>query len=229
MSNDDKKLTDRIKSQEMINAIQSAGYRNGFLPEAMKKMAFIAVLNTSLSMVLIASLVAIYIFRPQPQAYGLSPSGRIVKMVPLNENIDSNSDLGQSTIANYVANAIVDGYSIDFLNWQKQLSALAPYFTPAGYNAFMVAIEPLKDRVVNDRFITSVSLASPPVIEKSAVVGGVMKYRIGLDIMVGMESQLKKVNPQMWHVEVIAERVPFSQNPVGVAISSAVATLADKS
>ena len=225
MSNAENKKTPRIQNQEIIRTIEASGYRNGFLPAAMKKMALVAVLNTSLSMVLIASLVAIYLFRPQPQSYAVSPSGRIVKMIPLSQDVDNN-DVGLNVVASFIGNVIIDSYNIDFLNWKKQLAALSSYYTPEGYNNFMQAITPLKDRVVNGRYITSVGMVTPPVIEKSGVINGVLKYRIGMDIMIGFESETKQIAPQKWHIEIIARRVSFSINPIGVAIESAVATIA---
>ena len=194
------------------------GYRNGFLPAAMRSMTIATVMSCGVSMVLISALAAMYVFQPAPQSFAVSPSGQITKLVPLSE------DIGQDTIAEFVSRVVVDSYSMDFLNWKKQLGSLSSSYTPQGYNSFMTAIEPLKNRVVEGRYITSVGLLTPPVLEKSALVDGVMKYRIGVDILIGLESQTKRIEPQRWRVEVIAQRVPFSTNPLGVAISSIVAT-----
>lgn len=225
MSSISEQKSERAKAQEIIKATELAGYRNGFLPQAMKKMAMVAIINASLSMILIVCLTAIYIFRPQPDSFAISPSGRIVKMIPLSEDV-SGSGLGQNVIASFVANAIIDSYSIDFLNWKKQLASLSKYYTPDGYNNFMVAIEQQKDKVVSGRYITQVSLITAPVVEKTAIVNGILKYKISMDIIIELQSENKRIPADRWHIVTIVRRVPFSVNPVGVSIENVVATTA---
>lgn len=214
-----------IKTQGVIESIQSAGYRNGFLPEAMKKITLIAAINSFVTLMLIVSITVVYMFRPSPESFAVSPDGRVTKLIPLSDDITSSGEISQAALSDYVGRTIIDAYSIDFVNWREQLSRLSSSFTPDGYNSFMVAIEPIKDRVVEGRYVTKIGLITPAIIEKSGVISGIRKYKIGMDIMISFESQTKRIDPQKWHVEIIAQRVPFSVNPVGIAINSAVASV----
>jgi len=194
-------------------AIEAAGYRNGFIPAAMQKLSQIAIWNSALSMIVLMVAIGVYAFRPTPQSFAITPDGHIVAMKPLSD------DLGTEAIAGFISNAVVSAYSMDFVNWDKQIGALSPMFTPDGFNAFTKAITPVKERVVDGRYITSIGIIKPPIIVKSAVINGVMKYRIVMEILIAYEGQTKRIDPQHWKVDVIAERVPFSTNPVGIAIS----------
>lgn len=207
-----------MNSQEDISkVIETAGARNGFMPAAMEKLSRIAIWNAGLSMALILSLTAIYIFRPAPPSYAVTPDGRIIQMVPLSEGI------GQAGVTDFASRAVISSYQIDFQNWEKQFGALAPMYTDGGYNAFMQSVAPLKDRVVEGRFVTSVGLATPPLIIKSGTIDGVFKYRVRMDILIGFEGQSKRIQPQTWRVDAIIDRVPMSKSPIGIQISSIIA------
>lgn len=197
--------------------IETAGLRNGFIPAAMEKLSRIAIWNSGVSMALILALAAIYIFRPAPPSYAVTPDGKVVKLIPINEGV------GQEGILDFTSRAVIASFSIDFLNWEKQLAGLAPMFTERGYNSYMLAVKPLKDRVTEGRYITQIGLASPPMIVKSGTINGVMKYRIRTVIMIGFEGQSKRIAPQTWGVDTIIERVPMSRSPIGIQISSIVA------
>lgn len=206
-----------MNNDEITETIETAGVRNGFIPAAMETLSRIAVWNSGVSMALILALAAIYIFRPAPPAYAITPDGRIVQLVPLSEGV------GQAGVLDFASKAVISSYQIDFQNWEKQLGALAPMYTESGYNAYMKAVTPLKDRVVEGRYVTTVGLANPPLIVKSGIIDGVVKYRVRMDILVGFEGQAKRIAPQMWRVDVIIDRVPMSKSPIGIQISSIIA------
>lgn len=168
-------------------------------------------------MALILALAAVFIFRPAPPSYAVTPDGRLIKLIPINEGV------GKEAIIDFTSRAIINCFSIDFLNWEKQLASLAPLFTDKGYNSFMEAIRPFKERVVQGRYVTLVGLASPPMIIKTGLIKGVMKYRLQTEIVISFEGQTKRVPPQKWEVETIIERVPMSRSPIGIQISSLIA------
>lgn len=204
----------KIQNKELI---ETAGLRNGFIPAAMEKLSRIAIWNAGVSMALILALAAIYIFRPAPESFAVTPDGRIIKLIPLSEGV------GQEAILDFVGRAVIASYSIDFLNWERQLGALAPMYTDSGYNAYMQAVTPFKERVVEGRYITAVGLVTPPLIIKSGIMGGITRYRIRMDIMISFEGQAKRIAPQTWRIDLLVDRVPTSRNPLGIQISSIVA------
>lgn len=209
-----------LKNKKLISEV---AYRSGFLPAAMKKMTTVAIVNSAVSVALIIGMSAMYVFRPQPQSFAVTPDGRIVELKPLDKEVSP------AAVTDFISRAVIESYTIDFLNWKKQIGSLAPLYTQHGYDSFITAVTPLRDKVVEGRFITTVGLINPPIIVKSAVIGGVMKYRINMDILLGMESQTKRVDSVRWHLDIFVNRVPFSVNPMGVAIDSIVATQANLS
>lgn len=203
-----------IQNKELI---ELAGSRNGFMPAAMKQLTRIAIFNSAVTGIMILGVSAVFIFQPAPQTFAITPDGRVVKMIPLNQGI------GQDGIADFVGRAVLASYSIDFMNWENQLGSLSQYYTDQGFNSFMEAITPLKNRVVEGRFITSVGYLKAPIIVRSGVVDGVMKYKIRAVISIGFEGQASRISTQSWAVDIVAERVPSNQSLNGIKISSIVA------
>lgn len=203
-----------IQNKDLVSAI---GNRNGLVPKIIEKLSRIAIWNSAVSMVLIMALAAMYIFQPSPQSFAVSPRGVVTKLVPLTEPV------GQAGIVNFANQCIIDSYSLDFQNWEKQLGELGSCYTESGYNTYMQAVTPLKERVVEGRYITAAGLSAPAVIVKSGVIDGVLKYRLRAGVVIGFEGQTKRIATQNWQVDVILDRVPVSKNPIGYAISSIVA------
>jgi hypothetical protein len=73
---------------------------------------------------------------------------------------------------------------------------------------------------VEGRYVTSLGWVQPPVIARSEVVGGVMKYKVVAQLMIALEGQGKKIAPQTWDITVIIERVGLEKSVNGIAISS---------
>ncbi len=204
-----------IKNADGIEMIAA---RNKFFPLAYQLMAKIVVWQSATIIVMIISLTAVIIFRPSPQSYAVSPDGKITPLVPLKEGV------GHEAIIDFSSKAILASFSMDFQNWQQQIGGLSKYFTADGLNGFVAAIAPIKDRVVDGRYVTSVGFAQPPVIAKSAVIDGTMKYKVTAQILIGFEGQSKKITPQLWDIALIVERIDMSKSVNGVAISSLIAT-----
>lgn len=197
--------------------VQLIAAKNRFYPLAYQTMSKVLIWQSGVSMVLIIGLVAVIIFRPAPQSYAVSPDGKITPLIPMTQGV------GSEAILDFVSKAIIASFSLDFQNWQSQIGGLAKYYTDDGYNAFVQAIEPIKTRVVEGRYITSIGFAEPPIIAKSAVIDGTMKYKITAQILIGFEGQTKKISPQLWDVSVIVERTDMTKSVNGIAISSVVA------
>lgn len=197
--------------------IELIGERNGMLPAVIEKMSKIAIWNAGVSMALILALSAGYIFQPSPQSFAIDPSGKVTKLIPLSEGV------GTEGVVDFVGRTVISSFSIDFLHWETQIGTLAPSFTPGGYISYQKSIELLKDRVVEGRFITAVGMSSPPIVVKSMLIDGVMKYRVRMEILISFEGQTKRIAPQRWQVDVIAERVPTNKSLVGIAVSSMIA------
>lgn len=185
---------------------------------AYKKMSMVAVVSMSLATASFLGAAAVVSFRPAPQNYAVTPDGRIMPLIPLSEGLSS------AAISNFVSNAVVSSFSFDFRNYNAQLGSTKSLYTDAGYNGFITAIKPLVEEAKENSFVSTCTILGAPVLVKSGVHAGIMKYKYQVPVMIEMVAAGKSAMPRKWVVEVVVDRVPQSQYPLGIAISRIVAT-----
>ncbi|OIR06024.1 macrophage killing protein with similarity to conjugation protein [mine drainage metagenome] len=199
------------------DGIQIIAAKNRFWPLAYQTQSKVLIWQSGVSMVLIIGIVAIIIFRPAPQSYAVSPDGKITPLIPMTQGV------GAEALLDFSSKAIIASFTLNFQDWKTQIGGLSKYYTEGGYNNFVSAIEPIKNRVIEGRYVTSIGFAEPPIIAKSAVLDGTMKYKVTAQILIGFEGQTKKISPQVWDISLIVERVSMEQSVNGIAISSVIA------
>lgn len=208
---------DAMMSDEAIKAIEINSAKTEFFAMSYKTMARIVVWQAITVIVLIIAFAGIIISRPAPNSYAVSPDGKVTKLIPISEGV------GAEAILDFAGKALISCYTMDFAHWRDQVGKLAPLFTDSGYGNFTTALKPLIDRIEAGRYVSSVAIAKPPVIAKSAVVDGAMKYKLQAQILVAFDGQSKKINPQLWDVTMIVDRVDMAKSLQGIQISSLIA------
>jgi len=205
------------KSIQQKDGVQLIAAKNRFFPMAYNTMSKVVLWLCGIVMVLIIGLVAAFTFRPSPQNYAVDPEGKVTPLIPMTQGV------GNEAILDFSGKCIIASFQLDFEKWKSEIGGLAKCYTDGGYNAYVEAIEPIKNRVVEGRYVTSIAFADPPIIAKSAVLDGTMKYKVTAQILIGFEGQTKRISPQAWDVSVIIERVDMAKSSTGIAISSLVA------
>lgn len=207
--------------QRGVSQQSASGATNGRLEYyigAYKAMRTVAIVSMATSAAVIIAAAAILSFRPTPQNYSVTPDGRMTPMIPMTEGISS------AATANFVSNAVVSSFSFDFRNYNTQLGQVKSMYTDDGYNGFVMAIKPLVEEAKANAFVSTCTILGAPVLVKSGVHAGIMKYKFQTPVMIEMMAAGKSAAPRKWVVETVVERVPQSQYPIGVAISRVVAT-----
>lgn len=195
-------------------AYEAIHVRNANLAEVVKSHRTIAIVAMSFGFASIALAVALYIFRPVPQNYAITPDGRNIPMTPISEGVLSTVGLG-----NFVSNAIASSFNFDFRNYASQLGSVRTMYTEAGYNSFSQAIASRVQEAKEKMCVSSATIASVPVLVKSGVHMGVMKYKFQTIVLLEMLGNKECGATSRLMVETVVERVPQHQYPLGIAIS----------
>lgn len=200
------------------HGVEIMAARNGFYPKAYQSLSRIVTWSIALNIIAVIGMAAVIIARPTPQSYAISADGKIIPLVALKEGV------GPEAVIDFTGRAIISAFSINFQEWRTQTGATAVYFTDEGHNSYLTAIEPIKNRIVEGKYVSTVAFSELPVIAKSAEITGVMKYKVISKVLIGFEGQSKRISPQIWTVTAIVERVSVSNSPNMIKISSLVAT-----
>lgn len=206
------------KNSAKLNPQAETRTRLEYYIASSKKMSMVAIIAMSCATASIIGAAAVISFKPAPQNYAITPDGRIAPLVPLTEGLSS------AAISNFVSIAVTSSFSFDFRNYNNQLGQVKTMYTDNGYNGFVSAIKPLVDEAKSNALVSTCTILSAPLLVKSGVHAGVMKYKYQTVVLIEMVGQSKNASPRKWVVETIVERVPQSQYPIGVAISRVVAT-----
>lgn len=157
--------------------------------------------------------------RPQPVAYAVTPALRVVRMQPL------TSRISPASIRKWADNTIVKCYSLDFVNYRKQLNDLEPEFTHAGFRGYLQALKNAKTLkyIESDDYVMTATPTGIPSIVREGVEDGRYSWVIQIPIMVNYQAAGNN-NQQKMLVRIIAVRAPRSRIPSGVLINNLIAS-----
>lgn len=187
--------------------------RHDFYMMAFRRMGILTTISLSVAVVSMITSSIMIAFAPSPVNYAMTPDGRIMAMTPLSDGVS------QSVVTNFAATSLSSAFSFDFNNYNIQLGNAKTLFTEDGYNKYVEAIRPLVEEAKQNYFVSTAVIMSAPVIVKSAMVDGIMKYKVSTVVLIDMIGQTKKALPRKWILEVVIERVPQTKYPLGIAIS----------
>ncbi|MDE0254115.1 MAG: type IVB secretion system apparatus protein IcmL/DotI [Rhodospirillaceae bacterium] len=213
---------DAAKGGEAMDAESgglAAALRNRWaLSAAVRAMAIACAAMALVSALSVAVALWALSSRPEPRYFATRTSGELVQLVPLGE-----PHLADSQVVNFAVDAITRAFSIDFANYRRELSDINPFFTEAGYRAFLAELDRSGTLdLIRGRRMTSAAVANGGVVVAKGLAGsGRYVWRIEIPLTVTYQSASERqVQKTTYLAEV--ERVPTWTTDWGVAVSRIV-------
>lgn len=172
-------------------------------------------------LLVMAVMVAVVMFqmfhRPQTVFTAVDDKGQQMQLHPYEE-----PNLRPDTILRWASKAATAAYTFDYVNYNKQLDAVRPYFTEDGWQDFTQSLGGLINRVVaNQLFVNSVVSATPVISNQGPLPGRGYVWRIQIPFLVTYQSANTEVQ-QKYYVVLSIVRVPTHVNPQGIGIDQFV-------
>ena len=167
-------------------------------------------------LLLIALFVAFYqiTYRPLPLFYAKSTSGKEMNLMAFNE-----PNLLPNTILRFASKAATLAYTFDFVNYNKQIEAVSPYFTDAGFRDYRNAVNSLINTVVtNQLFVNGVVSGAPVIVNQGPLPETTYAWRVQIPFLVTYQSA-NTISKQDYFVVMTIIKVPTNINPQGIGIS----------
>lgn len=196
--------TTRLKS--------NATYRDHYQKVLVALIAIIIV-------VLLMTFVVLYqlLKRPLPVFTAITPSGARLVLTASEE-----PNLLSSTIIKWSKKAAVAAYTYDFVNYNKQLANVRPYFTEAGWADYQKSIISLIQTIRQGQLFVNSIVVSPPVIANQGdLPGHGYTWRLQIPFLVTYETS-ETSTKQSFTVFLTIVRVPTKINPAGIGIDQFV-------
>lgn len=200
-----------------VRVAASIGYYRDALRSALRTNLVLA----GIALLCLACALTAVLLREPPVYFGMGQDMKLLPLVPLSEPI-----LNESALKNWVGEAVSAAFNLDYLNWRKQLSDARQYFTRTAFGRFAATLDgeghlPL---IRQHRALMHAVIQGTPVLTRSGVVSGVLLWEFELPLLISYETSRGRIASNSVVVIVQVQRVPATDYPRGVALSSVVTT-----
>jgi intracellular multiplication protein IcmL len=178
---------------------------------------FKLIIGMIAAIVLMLILVVVLLYqvshRPLPQFVAESSDGKQLSLSAANE-----PNLLSSTLLAWANKAAVAAYTFDFVNYNKQIAAVRPYFTDAGWNDYQQSVASLISTITQNQLFVNGVVSGPPVISNQGDLPGLgYVFRVQMPFLVTYQSAQSSSHDSYTVIMTIV-RVPTSKNPAGIGI-----------
>jgi len=208
------KATDRHIDPALRVLMQTLFYKSSWSQLLQGNVVVGVALVLSLSMNIIQ-----YLHRPEPEYFGMTPDGRLIKLIPLSKPMQSST-----TVLEFTQRTISKSFSLDFdeNNLRTKLQSLRDDYTQAGYAELLAKMDTsgLIEKIRSRRLVSSAVPTGAAVISKEYENDDrVYTWEIQVPISLTVSGQNeRKTYDFMLYVNV--QRIPVVDNPRGIAISA---------
>lgn len=167
---------------------------------------------------LAGGLYYIWWTRPTPTYFATTPEGKIFRMESLNRPY-----LNQKQLYQWAVEGAVASYTFDFVNFQRDIQEAKPYYTEAGYRQLLQALSSAGtiNEIQTKKLVSTAVATGAPITRSEGVRNDRYYWVLQFPMKVTYQSA-SEVLPQNLIVTINISRVPVSENPKGVGITSIV-------
>lgn len=157
------------------------------------------------------------IYRPLPSFYAISADNQHLKLIARTE-----PNYVPTTLIKWASEAAASAYTFNFSDYQKQLEAVKPFFTEAGWSSYRNSISSLLNTVIsNQLFINSVVSGPPVIVNEGPLPGYDYVWRIQVPLLASYTTA-ETSEKQNFIVTLTIVKIPTSENPKGIGIDQFV-------
>lgn len=197
------------------DALTKVIMRNAFYRDGQHKLIVVFLLSVVVNIALTVLLIYMVTHPPTPKYFATSSNGRITPLVPLNQpNTSDNAVIQWSSVATMAA------YSYNFVNYRSELEAASGFFTGAGWDQFMEALQSSNnlDAVKAKKLVVSAVVTGAPIILKKGMLSDRYAWRIQMPLLVTYQSA-SEFTQQNLNVTLLVTRVDTLNSPSGIGIA----------
>lgn len=162
----------------------------------------------------------LFLRQPDPKILGLDSQNRVTEIVPLDKPL-----VTQAKLLSWTAEAVVEIWKLDFVNYRSELNDKARYFLPAGHAEYLKALDSsgtLKLLTTANAVVTAIPTESP-VIARTMRISGRLAWEIQIPITVTYRTQGNRKEDVKMIVTATVARRTTAEEPVGIGILRFVA------
>jgi intracellular multiplication protein IcmL len=199
------------------DALELVKLRSNFYRDSYRKVVM-ALLGAIVAIIILVGVVLfLVVSKPTPKYFATTDSGRIIPLIPLNQ-----PNLSENNVLQWASKALISVYSFDFLHYQRSFQQNRQYFTAAGWQSFMNALEAAKtiETVKDRRLIVSAVLNGAPIISNQYVIGGRYTWEAQIPVLISYQGTTSYSDNLIVTLKI--QRVSTLDNKYGIGITEIV-------
>lgn len=191
-------------------------YRDNFRVLAPSNLALAIALMVSLGMnVFLAQR------KLEPAYFSVDAVGRITPLIALSETY-----VTEPFLVNWTAEQVARAYSMDPVNYRRQVGELEGVFTTEGYDQYKSSLmeSGVIDLMTKNLLVSSAVVQGVPlIVDKGLVYGSTYFWKLEVPVLVQYSSATKSSPDERRIVTITVVRRSTLENPLGIGINQFVA------
>ncbi len=159
---------------------------------------------------------------PKPKYFATTPDGRPIPVIRLDQALYEDPAL----VLQWTVDAIKAIYALDFVTWRKTLQDAEVFFTPTGYQDFLIALKASTnlEAIKSNRQVVSIEITAPPTLNRQGQLNPGVPYSWSLQMpaVVTYQNSSQNIIQQIGTILVVVERASFLRHAEGLAIQQLV-------
>lgn len=183
--------------------------------EIMPKLARAAFTQSIVILMLTLGLVLMsyFVFTSKPTLLGITDSGRVIPLVPLEEG-----HVNDSRVIGFAAECLQATFAHDFVNYKGTMNEASKCFTSSGTASLYAAMDPILSDIGKRRLVLS-STIRPPTVVRKGVSNGVHTWIVQTQMTLFKEGTTTRESPRELQVSLVIERVPLDESVRGIGLA----------
>jgi intracellular multiplication protein IcmL len=203
---------DTVRGLELIR-LRNYFYRDGY------RNTMTALLGSIVVNILLIAIVALqYYIRPAPVYFATQTDGKLIEIQPLYEPL-----VDEEMLLTWASRAGLAAFSYNFLDYQDDLQQMRQYFTPAGFDNYLTALQQSGnlETVLSKRLVVKAVVTEVPVIVQHGLIKGRYAWKIEIPMLISYVSASETIEQPIL-LTMLISRVSTQDKPQGIAIAQFV-------
>ena len=197
------------------DAISTVLNRNAFYRDGYRLMLRISIIQLSVVVLLIATIIGLVLTIQTKHIYFATTSdGRIIPIVPLTDEYRSKAE-----VITWAAETARNVMRFDYADYRARLQQSSYSFTTSGWDSFNKALKDsnLIEAVRDRKLVVTMDVRAAPEIISAGVRNGVYTWDLRFPVLIKMEGP-ESPQPTLANLLLRIVRVSTLQNPDGIQI-----------
>jgi len=167
---------------------------------------------------IIAVIILVWMIYHPPMKYFATEQGRITQVYPLDQPAWSESDVSQ-----FGADTIRDGFTLDFVHYRNQMTAVSPRFSEegfVGYNQALTSSNVLA--AVRDKRMNLTTSTEPGVITSRGVINGRYAWEFQYPVTLRLQGQNSNSPPLRYIFTLRIQQADVRLKPQGLEVTQTI-------